>query len=94
MNRAEILQAAEKCVCEDRQEQYGEPGDTFKAISLLLNAYKVSRKNGGIFNAHDAAIMMALVKIGRIATGQFKEDNYIDAAGYLAIAGELAGEGD
>jgi hypothetical protein len=34
--------------------------------------------------------MMALLKIGRIASGQAKADNYIDLAGYAACAGEIA----
>jgi hypothetical protein len=36
--------------------------------------------------------MMALLKIGRIASGQAQADNYIDLAGYAACAGEIAGK--
>lgn len=36
------------------------------------------------------AVMMALLKIARIAKGRFKADSYIDAIGYMACAGELA----
>jgi hypothetical protein len=35
-------------------------------------------------------MMLALLKIGRIATGHTKADNYIDLAGYAACAGEIA----
>ena len=34
--------------------------------------------------------MLALLKTGRIASGQTKADNYIDLAGYAACAGEIA----
>lgn len=39
----------------------------------------------------DVAIMMALLKIARIASGNYKVDSYIDLAGYAACAGECAG---
>jgi hypothetical protein len=35
-------------------------------------------------------MMMALLKIARIASGQTKEDNYVDLCGYAACAGEIA----
>ena len=42
------------------------------------------------YTAEDVAIMMALLKIARIATGTAKADSFIDAAGYIACGGELA----
>ena len=36
--------------------------------------------------------MMALFKLGRIATGGDKADNFIDLAGYAACAGEISTE--
>lgn len=33
MNRKEILEAAEQCVCHDRNEQYGEPENNFAVIA-------------------------------------------------------------
>ena len=40
----------------------------------------------------DVAILMALLKIARIQTGRFKADSYIDACGYIALAGELSAD--
>lgn len=85
VTRKSILDAAEKCVCTDRETQYGAPEDNFKVIADLWRDYK-----GVGFNAHDVGIMLALLKIARIASGQTKEDNYIDLAGYAACAGEIA----
>lgn len=51
----------------------------------------VSRNADVSINPEDVAVMMALFKISRIATGSFKEDSYIDACGYLACGGELEG---
>jgi hypothetical protein len=83
--RKHILSEAERCVCTDREEQYGSPENSFYKISKLWNAYL----GDNITDAHDVAIMMALLKIARISTGQVKLDNYIDLAGYAACAGEL-----
>ena len=42
-----------------------------------------------IEDSHDIALLLVLVKIGRIATGEFVEDNYNDAAKYLMLAREI-----
>lgn len=89
MTRADILDGARKCVCEDRESQYGSPEDSFKLIAELWTVYL-----GCGVSPNDVAIMMALLKIARIATGRFKADSYIDACGYLACAGEIAGKGE
>jgi len=88
MNRAEILNDAIKCVCQDRQDQYGSPENNFKKIAEYWNIYIGCRMESA-FDAEDVAIMMALLKIARITTGQPKTDNYIDACGYIACAGEV-----
>lgn len=89
MTRAEILDRAKKCVCEDRESQYGSPEDSFELIAELWTVYL----DYGLSPA-DVAIMMSLLKIARIATGRFKADSYIDACGYIACAGEIAGRGE
>ena len=86
MTRAEILAEAKRCVCGQREEDYGSPEDNFYKISKLWNAYL----GDNVTDSHDIAIMMALLKIARIRTGKFKEDSYIDLAGYAACAGEIA----
>ena len=87
--RKHILSEAERCVCTDREEAYGSPENNFSLIARLWREYLDTDKP---ITAHDVAIMMALLKIGRIASGQVKEDNYIDLAGYAACAGEIAGK--
>lgn len=81
--REEILNRAIKCVCTDRNTQYGEPEDSFRVISYLWETY-LNRP----LTPHDVGIMMALLKIARIMTGQTKADNYVDAAGYIACAAQ------
>ncbi len=83
--RSEILHEAEKCICVDRNLQYGDPLENFQVIGGLWSAYL-----GKAITPHDVAVMMALYKIGRIRTAlEVKADNYIDSAGYIAIAGEI-----
>jgi len=91
--RKSILEAAEKCVCEG-EEQYGPPEDNFQLIADLWVPY-IKAKCVPIgadvdMLPDDVAMLMALLKIARIASGQAKADNYIDLAGYAACAGEVA----
>ena len=93
MTRKEILQTAEKCVCGDREQDYGSPEDNFSTIAKLWEPY-LSRKcvfHGAdvCVNGEDVAALLALVKIGRIASGNAKVDNWIDLAGYAACGGEI-----
>lgn len=91
MDRAEILNTASEYVTKDRDEAYGTPENNFRKIAGFWNEYLSDRLECGI-TSEDVAIMMCLLKIARIASGQTKDDNYIDLAGYAACAGELATE--
>ena len=90
MSRRQILEDAIKCVCGDRDQQYGSPENSFEAIALMWNAYLQSQCSGPL-EARDVAAMMILFKVGRIVTGQSKADNWIDIAGYAACGGEVEG---
>ena len=86
MTRAEILDGAKACVCGDRDKQYGAPEDSFEFIARLWGAYLGDTTLSG----HDVALMMALLKIARIAGGSGTRDSFIDLAGYAACGGECA----
>lgn len=95
MVREEILNEAKKCVCTDRNQQYGEPEDNFAVIAQFWEQYVRAKCVGhGVdvdFDAEDVANMMVLFKVGRAATAnEQKADTYIDIAGYAACAGEIA----
>ena len=90
MTRHDILTTAEKCVCGEREESYGNPESNFGTISDLWNGYLSGRPNPKEnISPKDVAAMMALLKIARIASGQYKSDNWIDLAGYAACGGEI-----
>ena len=95
LTRADILHAAEKCVCGQREQDYGTPEDNFETIAELWETY-LSRacvdEAGGVYiDATDVAAMMALLKIARIAAGGGKADSWIDLAGYAACGAECEG---
>ena len=94
LTRADILHAAEKCVCGQRETDYGTPEDNFKAIAELWSVYldriSVGKYGNTIVDEKDVAVMMALLKIARIAGGSGTRDSFIDLAGYAACGGECA----
>lgn len=88
MSREEILQKAKECVCGQREQDYGRPEDNFKTIADLWNVY-LGLEN---INSVDVAMMMALLKIARIANGGGTGDSFVDLAGYAACGGEICGK--
>lgn len=101
MERKEILAAAERIVCGDRDKDYGSPEYSFQAIAALwtdyLYAARIISSDPTILKCispKDVAAMMVLLKIARVATGHDKADNWIDAAGYAACGGEVEEKGD
>lgn len=95
LTRADILHAAEKCVCGQRETDYGTPEDNFKVIAELWETYLrracVDEAGDVYIEANDVAMMMALLKIARIAAGGGKADSWIDLAGYAACGAECEG---
>ena len=94
LTRAEVLYRAEQCVCGQREQDYGTPEDNFETISdfwvTYLNRACVDEEGCVYIDATDVAMMMALLKIARIAGGAGTRDSFIDLAGYAACGGECA----
>ncbi len=89
--RKSILAQAEKCVCGDREQDYGSPEDSFDTIASFWIDYLHTKEDPLDIRAHDVAAMLGLLKIARIATGHGKADNWVDLAGYAACGGEIEG---
>ena len=92
-NRAEILNAAMRCVCGDREQDYGSPESSFRMIAALWEPFlkqKCLAPGAELtIQPEDVAAMMCLFKLARISTGHGKADNWIDLAGYAANGGEI-----
>lgn len=84
MTREETLDTAKQMVCGHREQEYGSPEDNFKRIAAFWSSYK-----GIEFSAEDIAMMMALLKIARIQSGNATKDSFIDLAGYAACGAEI-----
>ena len=87
--RQRVLREAEKCVCGQREQDYGTPEDSFEMIGNLWTVYLDYATK---IDAHDVAAMMALLKIARIAKSPDHMDSWCDLAGYASCGGEIAGK--
>ena len=94
--KPDILKEAHDIINGERQDQYGNPEDSFETIADLWNAYLYNRFHDRAIalNALDIPHLMTLFKIARMLGQGNKRDNYTDAIGYLAIAADriLGGE--
>lgn len=87
--RVELLEEAASLTSGDRDREYGPPAINMEAsgaLKITLREHLIR----DISPAEMEALDMALTKIGRLITGSPKRDTYVDAAAYLAIAGEIA----
>lgn len=100
MNAQQIASRAAELVSGDREKTHGDKAVNFGNIARLWNAWLVNKDGprGHLLTGADVADLMELLKIARRASGEFNADDFIDAAGYAAIAGELSaprgGEGE
>lgn len=90
--REKVLEEAKRCVCGNREQDYGTPEDSFGRIAALWTAYMSNNSIADtVFSASDVSIMLALLKIARLANNPEHMDSWVDLAGYAACGGEIAG---
>ena len=82
--RSEILHEAEKCICGQREQDYGSPEDNFTITAGLWTVY-----TGTKITQLDVAMMMVLLKVARIKNGGGSGDSFVDICGYGACGGEI-----
>lgn len=89
--RADILDQAKKCVCGQREQDYGTPESNFQLIADLWNGYLGEKTDNPVISVTpvDVSMMMALMKIARIRNGGGSGDSFVDLAGYAACGGEI-----
>ena len=82
-NLGSLLDEAKQTITGERQDQYGAPEDSFARIAGYWSIYL-----GRQVSALDVAHLMALMKLARAQGQGFRRDNYVDLAGYAAIAAD------
>ena len=91
MNTTKILEQTKKLVSTDREDKHGDKVQNHSNIARLWSSYITNKTQLNInILPEDVANLMALLKIARTQAGQHNIDDYIDACGYSAIAGEIA----
>ena len=78
-----VLETALRLISGDRNKTHGSMKENHENIAKLWSAYLYNKDS---LTAEDVANMMELMKIARRKTGVFSEDNYVDGAGYAAVA--------
>jgi hypothetical protein len=85
MKAGELLRLVEKLVEGPRAATHGDKRENHENIAALWSAYL-----GISISPFQVALMMVLLKVARTQAGQPNLDDYVDMAGYAAIAGELS----
>ena len=90
MYRDEALEKAEQLVTKERETQHGPAARNAEIIASLWSAY-----TGQKIREHDVWVMLSLMKIARMVSGDERnEDHWVDAVGYLALGVEQCTETD
>ena len=90
MRAADLLAQASQLVSETRAATHGDAHANHWNIARLWNAFLSIRPEPAVpLSPRDVAMMMALLKIARTQLGDHNPDDYVDAAGYIAIAQEV-----
>lgn len=82
--RKRVLREAYKCVCGQREQDYGTPEDNFDRIAKMWSAYM-----GVEFNPVDVSMFMVMLKAARIKSGGGTMDSFVDGCGYFSCGGEI-----
>ena len=91
MNTTKILEQTKKLVSTDREDKHGDKVQNHENIARLWSGFIQNKTKLNIqLLPEDVANMMALLKIARTQAGHHNIDDYVDACGYSAIAGEIA----
>lgn len=86
-----ICEEALKTINGERQDQYGDPEDSFVKIARQWTAYLSGCGDVISITPPMVADMMVLLKIARENGGKGKRDNMVDLIGYAALAARMRG---
>jgi hypothetical protein len=92
INKAEIARTAADLVGGARNATHGDAYENHAKIAEVWNGILAAAgaRTARPLDAHDVANLMEGLKIARRYLGAFNLDDYVDGAGYAAVAGEIA----
>lgn len=83
--RETVLTTAEQLINGQRAKDYGDASENFQRIADLWTPIL-----GVQVTASDVALCLTQLKVARLITSPTHKDSWIDAAGYIALGGEIA----
>lgn len=89
MKAPEICAKAADLVGGDRNRTHGDVLENHSHIAAIWNGYLHDILKRPL-TALDVANLMEAMKIARRKAGTHNPDDYVDGAGYAAVAGEIA----
>lgn len=93
--RTAVLAEADLAVNRHRNRAYGPPEDNFARIARLWNIHLVNRGivadvDSPALTLADVAMMLVLLKVGRLSETEDHFDSWTDIAGYAACGAEVS----
>ena len=85
MNRVKLLDFTSGLISGARQVDYGSPSEHFAAVAAVWSVLL-----GHPVTPVQVPLLMAALKLVRASHNHTHLDNWIDLAGYAALAGELS----
>lgn len=77
----DICDEAKRITTHERQDEYGEPTGDFRRTVGMLNSLFADKLRED-FLPHEISMIMACLKLSRMAWSPEKRDHYVDLAGY------------
>jgi hypothetical protein len=86
--REEMLDRVRQCVCNDRDQQYGPPEDSFGRVAAIANV-TIADYLAKPMDEIGVALFLASLKMGRLAHNPEHLDSWTDLAGYSVCGGSI-----
>lgn len=88
--REAILATVAEATCQSRPHTYGDAEDEFPTVAGLWSCYLSRSLDTPIpLESADVAVLLALLKIARIAANPDHADSWVDLAGYAVCGGGI-----
>ena len=87
MNRVKVLNQAEELINGQRAQDYGDAKENFSRVAAMWGAILDQD-----IKPEQVALCMTALKMCRLARTLDHGDSWLDAAGYIALGGEIATE--